>query len=131
MDDINKDPDDLGEFLEHVRKKNCSFADKYSMVGERWIDEDNAARLLEDTKSVDLEERKNALIRKRLQQNEKLADNAAEREVKAMPEWRERVESEVKARTRANKLKLVLKVLDMRHSEQQSLEATKRAEMKL
>jgi hypothetical protein len=123
--------DDLDKFLEHVRQSNHSLADKYSMVGARWIDEDNAARLLEETKSVELEERKNVLIKERLQQNEKLADNAAEREVKALPEWRTRVESEVKARTRANKLKLALKVLDMRHSEQQSFEATKRAEMKL
>lgn len=118
---------DLDEFLEGVRKSNRSLADKYSIVGTLWVDEDNAARLLEDTKSLELEERKNALV----QQNPNLADNAAERQVKAMPEWRQRVEDTVKAKTRANKLKVALHVIDMRSREQQSLEATKRAEIRL
>lgn len=119
--------DDLDEFLERVKQSNHPLADKYSMVGLRWVDEDNAARLLEETKSVELEERKNALVAK----SEKLADNAAERQVKADPEWRARVENTVQARTRANRLKIALAVIEMRHREEQSMEATKRAEMKL
>jgi hypothetical protein len=119
--------DDLDEFLDRVKGHNGTLADKYSMVGSRWIDEDNAARLLEESKTVVLEQRKNALVAV----NPKMADAHAEREAKAAPEWQEWIEGMVTARTRANRLKMALKVIDMRHSEQQSYEATKRAEMKL
>jgi hypothetical protein len=119
--------DDLDDFLRNVRDSNASLADKYSMVGARWVDEDNAARLLEETKTVVLEQRKADIILV----NPGMADNAAERQAKADPEWHEWVRNMVTAKTRANRLKLALKVIDMRHSEQQSFEATKRAEMKL
>jgi hypothetical protein len=118
---------DLDEFLANVRGHNGSLADKYSLVGARWIDADNAARLLEETKSTVLEQRKADLIKK----DPKLADNAAERQAKSDPEWGEWITKMVAARTVANKLKLALKVYDMRHSEQQSFEATKRAEIRL
>jgi hypothetical protein len=118
--------DETDEFLTMVKERNCSLADKYSMVGARWIDADNAARLLEETKTTVLEQRKADLIK----EDPKLADNAAERQAKSDPEWGDWIKRMVGARTIANKLKLSLKVLDMRHSEQQSFEATKRAELK-
>jgi hypothetical protein len=117
---------EIDEFLTMVRERNCSLADKYSLIGARWIDADNAARLLEETKSTVLEQRKADLIKA----NPKLADNAAERQAKSDPEWGEWIGKMVAARTVANKLKLALKVYDMRHSEQQSFEATKRAEIR-
>lgn len=119
--------DDIDELLERVKHSNHSLADRYSMVAAKWVDEDNAARLLEETKSTTLEQRKNALVAK----NPKMADAHAEREVKAAPEWEEWIKAMVNARTRANRLNMALKVIAMRHSEQQSFEATKRAEMKL
>jgi hypothetical protein len=118
--------DDIDELLQKVKGSNASLADKYSMVGARWIDEDNAARLLEETKTVVLEQRKAAIIL----ENPGMADNAAERMAKSDPEWHEWIRGMVTAKTRANRLKLALKVIDMRHSEQQSYEATKRAEIK-
>lgn len=119
-------PDDIDALLEQVRQSNQSLADKYARIADRWVDEDNAARLLEETKSTVLEQRKADLIK----ENPKLADNAAERMAKADPEWHAWVTDMVHRRTRANRLKIALKVYDMRHSEQQSLEATRRAEMK-
>jgi hypothetical protein len=118
--------DEIDEFLKTVKESNHSLADKYSKVGARWIDADNAARLLEETKTTLLDQRKNALV----EANPKMADAHAERQVKADPEWEEWIKKMVKARTVANKLRLALKVLDMRHSEQQSFEATKRAEIR-
>ena len=47
------------------------------------------------------------------------------------PEWREWIETMVEARTLANKARLKIKWIEMKASEQQSFEATKRAEMKL
>jgi dephospho-CoA kinase len=106
---------------------NRPLSEQYRVIAKKWVDLDNAARLLEETKTTVLEERKNALV----QQNEKLADNAAERQVKADPEWREWIEAMVKARTAANLAKVQLRYIEMRWSEQQSFEATRRAEMKL
>ena len=114
------------ELLEKVRKHNGPLSDKYYMVAMRWADEENAANLLEDTKSEELAERKAKLIRA----DPNLADNAAEREVKASADWRQRILDTIEARHKATKLKIALKVIDMRHSEQSSLEATKRMEMK-
>lgn len=118
--------DDIDEFLERVKKSNRSFVDKWAMVTARWVDEENAANILEDTKTRELEVRKNALV----EQNEKLADNAAERQIKATPEWGKRLAAGHEARHRANRLWAAREYYKMRHMEQQSLEATKRAELK-
>src|SRR5690242_444996 len=118
--------DEIDAFLEMVRGRNCPLSDKYSLVANRWVVEDHAARLLEDTKTTVLAERKNALIEK----NSRLPDAHAERLVKADPEWREWLEDMVLARTRANKLKIAMEILDKREWENRSLEATKRAEMR-
>jgi hypothetical protein len=55
----------------------------------------------------------------------------AERDVKASTEWREYIASKVEARTKANRAKQKLKWIEIRHSEQQSFEATARAERRL
>jgi hypothetical protein len=55
----------------------------------------------------------------------------AEMTVKASPEWQDFITRMVGARETANRLKVQLEWLRMRHSEQSSAEATKRAEMKL
>jgi hypothetical protein len=106
---------------------NRPLSEQYRIVAKKWVELDAAARLLEDTKTTVLEERKNALVA----QNEKLADAHAERQAKADPEWRKWLEDMVAARTAANLAKVQLRYLEMRHSEQQSFEATQRAEMKL
>lgn len=51
--------------------------------------------------------------------------------VKASDAWRDYLETMVKARTRANLLKVQLEYIRMKHSEQQSHEATQRAERRL
>jgi hypothetical protein len=55
----------------------------------------------------------------------------AEMNVKASEEWTDHVTKMVKARERANLLKVKMEWLRMRFNEWQSAEATKRAEMKL
>jgi DNA primase len=114
-------------FVEKVRESNHPFSEKFRMVAEKWVDADSAANLLEDTNSSVLSEMKLNEIRK----EPGLADNAAERTVKASEAWKAHVNAKCEARRNANRLKVFMDYLRMRHSEQQSLEATQRAEMKL
>jgi hypothetical protein len=51
--------------------------------------------------------------------------------VKASPEWAEHIEKIVNARTEANRLKLQVEYIKMRHREWISADANMRAEMKL
>ena len=55
----------------------------------------------------------------------------AEMNVKASDDWREFIASMVNARKEASKLKVQLEYIRMKFSEWQSIEASKRAEMRL
>jgi hypothetical protein len=57
--------------------------------------------------------------------------NRIELIAKADPSWRVYLEDMIAARTKANMLKIQVEYLRMRSSEQQSAEASKRAEMRL
>jgi hypothetical protein len=106
---------------------NHPTSEQYRIVAKQWCDAEAAASLLEDTKSAMLSTK----IRQLIESEPGIALNRAEAEVKASPEWREWITSMIEARKKANLLKVQLEYLRMRHSEQQSLEASKRAEMRL
>jgi hypothetical protein len=102
-------------------------SERYRLAAEEWVDKDAGARLLEETKTTMLEQSKQKLIAA----NFNMADNAAERTVKASPAWEIFIKKMVDARTEANRAKVQLEYLRIKHAEQQSLEASKRAEMRL
>ena len=102
---------------------NQPLSEQYRVIAKKWVDADNAARLLEETKSAVLSERMAALG--------DVPVSHAERDVKASDEWKEFIAKMVSTRSEANRLKLHLEYIRMRHSEQQSFEASKRAEMRL
>ena len=102
---------------------NQPISEQYRLAALEWVDLDNAARLLEETKSIALSTSMKALG--------DLPVTSAEREVKCTLAWKDFVTDMVQARTEANKAKCKLEYLRMRHAEQQSLEASKRAEMRL
>jgi hypothetical protein len=106
---------------------NQSTSEQYRIVAKQWCDAEAAASLLEDTKSAMLSTK----IRQLIESEPGIALNRAEAEVKASAEWREWIESMIEARKKANLLKVQLEYLKMRHSEQQSMEATRRHEMRL
>lgn len=106
---------------------NASTSEQYRIVAKQWCDAEAAASLLEDTKSAMLSTR----IRQLIESEPGIALNRAEAEVKASPEWREWISDMIEARKKANLLKVQLEYLRMRHSEWQSMEASKRAEMRL
>jgi hypothetical protein len=78
-----------------------------------------------------MEETKTSVLAKLISELEDMPYNRAEASVKASPEWREFLEQMVQMRTDALLLKCQMEYLRMRFSEQQSSEASRRAEMKL
>lgn len=102
---------------------NRPLSEQFRLAAKDWVDKDAAANLLEETKSAVLSQRMAALG--------DMPVSRAELIVKASPEWAEFVTQMVEARKAANLAKVKLEWLRMKHSEAQSYEATRRAEMKL
>jgi len=102
---------------------NKPISEQFRIVAKQWVDADNAARLLEETKT--------AVLAQRMAAEGDIPAAHAERNVKASDEWHAFIHGLVDARTAANRLKVQLEFIRMQASEHQSFEATKRAEMKL
>ena len=107
----------------HLPGDNQQLSEQFRLAALEWVKLDAAARLLEETKSTQLAQRVKALG--------DMPVTSAERDVKATAEWEADIRNMVEARTKANKAKVQLKWIEMRFSEQQSFEASKRAEMRL
>ena len=98
-------------------------SEQYRIVGKEWVELDNKARLMEESKSAVLSQRMAALG--------DMAVSKAELAVKASPEWHDYIKEMVESRTQANLKKVQLEWLRMRFSERQSIEATERAERRM
>lgn len=106
-----------------MTESNLPISEQFRLVAKKWVDADNAARLLEETKTSVLSQRMKALG--------DVPAAHAERDVKASPEWHDFIKQMVDARSTANRLKVQLEFIRMKFSEQQSFEATARAERRL
>lgn len=104
-------------------RPNIPLSEQFRLYAKRWVELDSAASLLEETKAAVLAQRMTALG--------DMPVSRAEMQVKASPEWDEFVTKMVRAREASNLAKVKLEWLRMLFSEQQSMEATRRAEMKL
>lgn len=100
-----------------------SLSEEYRITAKAWVDADSAASLLEETKSANLSQMMMA--------HGDIAVSKAEMLSKASPQWIEYVEKMVNARREANLLRVKCEWIKMRFSEQQSREATERAERRL
>jgi hypothetical protein len=98
-------------------------SEQYRIVAKKWVDADAAASLLEESKS--------SFLAKMMSELGDMPVSRAEMNVKSSVEWQEYIKSMVEARQKAALLKVQLEYIRMRFSEEQSYEATKRAEMKL
>ena len=98
-------------------------SERYRLAGKEWVELDNKARLMEETKSAVLSQQMAALG--------DMAVSKAELKVKASDFWMNFIKEMVEARTQANLKKVELEWLRMRFMERQSIEATERAERKL
>jgi len=102
-------------------------SEQYRLHAEVWTDAEAAADLLEQLKSVVLEQKKCALIA----ENPGMSDAAAERLVKASPDWELHVREICDARGTANKLRQGLEVIRMQHREWIARNADARQEQRL
>ena len=99
------------------------FSERWRVAAEAWVDAENAAQLLEDTKSCAMAQRQTMLG--------DMAVNKAEQTIKASPDWQRYVASIVEARKVANLAKVKMEFEKLRFMENQGREANARAEMRL
>lgn len=102
---------------------NLPISEQYRLASLKWVKANAAADLLEETKS--------AVLSQRMAKLGDVPVSHAERAVKSSPEWQEHIEKIVDARREANEMKVEADFLRMKFYENQSAEASKRAEMKL
>lgn len=102
---------------------NTPWSEQFRVVAKQWVELDEAASLLEETKSAVLAQKMNALG--------DVPVSHAERTVKSSAEWQDYIEKMVRSRTAANLKKVQMEYLRMKFSEWQSDNANKRAEMRL
>lgn len=100
-----------------------SLSEQYRIAAKEWVALDSAANMLEETKS--------AVLSQWMAEQGDIPVSRAEMGVKASEQWMEFVTGMVKAREKANLAKVKVEWIRMRFSEQQSAEATNRAEMRL
>jgi hypothetical protein len=98
-------------------------SEQYRIAALRWVELDAAARLLEETKS--------AFLSRKMSEEPEIPLSHAERNVKGSADWQRFVTEMVRARTDANEARVEMDFVRMKFSEQQSHEATSRAEMRL
>src|SRR5258705_4202398 len=106
---------------------NQPISEQFRVVAKSWVEADEAASLLEETKSAVLSD----MIGKVIGYNIGMPFNKAELAAKSSDEYKEFITEMVKLRSKANLLKVKLEYIRMRFSEQQSHEATARAERRL
>lgn len=102
---------------------NLPWSEQFRIISKRWVDADNAARLLEETKTATLSQMMIGCG--------DVPAAHAERDVKGSQEWRDFIKQMVSARSEANRLKVQMKYIEMKFQEWNSMSATRRAEMKL
>lgn len=98
-------------------------SEQYRLQSIEYVEAESRASLIEELKS--------ATLSQMMVQLGDIAVNKAERDVKASEEWRQYVTGMVEARRLANQAKHDLEVIRMKYGEQQSAEATARAERRM
>jgi hypothetical protein len=98
-------------------------SEQYRMIAKKYVEADAAASILEESKS--------AVLAQWMADKGDMPVSRAEMIVKASQEWHNYIIEMVSARKQAALLKAQLEYIRMQFSEQQSKEATHRAEMKL
>jgi hypothetical protein len=105
------------------RINDVPISEQYRLAALDWVAMDAAARMLEEGKTTYLAQQKAKLG--------EMPDAKAERIVKSSPEWADYIKKMVNTKTSANRQKVELDYLRMRHMEKNSEEATMRSERKL
>lgn len=106
-----------------------SIVEEFRLVAERYVDAQAAADVYEETKTTRLEKMKDDFIK--ASGDPKMADNRAERSVKASAEWQEFMDNLLAARTNALRLKLNLELVRIKERQIERRSWTERVERKM
>jgi hypothetical protein len=106
---------------------NQPLSEQFRLVAKSWVEADEAASLMEETKGAILSE----MITRVIGSNISLPYNKAELAAKGSIEYRDFITEMVGLRSKANLLKVKMEWLRMKFSEEQSHQATARAERRL
>lgn len=117
----------LKAYVKEMPPKEQPISEQFRIVAKQWVDADAAASLMEELKTTTLEKMKNDLIAR----DGPMPDNTATRLAKCDAAWEQYVREMCKHRADANRLKVQMEYIRMKHSEWQSAEATARAERRL
>ena len=98
-------------------------SEQYRIIAKKYVEADAAASILEETKT--------AMLAQWMAEEGDMPVSRAEMLVKASDKWMDYIVDMIEARKKAALLKAQLEYIRMQFSEQQSKEATLRAEMKL
>ena len=102
-------------------------SEQFRIIAKRYVDAEAAAKILEELKTARLSE----LIGDQMRQDATLPYNKAEQLVKSSTQWQDYIRGMVDAKKIANRLKVQLEYIRMKHSEWMSAEATQRSERRL
>lgn len=102
---------------------NYSYAEEYRLAAEKWVAEDSAARLTEESKT--------SVFSQMVGKQGDMPVSRAEHNVRSSQEWHEYIKNMVEQRTKANMAKVEMRYLEMKYMERQSMEATARAERRM
>jgi hypothetical protein len=103
--------------------ENLPLSEQFRIVGEAFVAADAAANILEETKS--------AVLAQLMSKQGDLPVNKREMNVKSSREWMNFITEMVQAREKASLLQVQREYIRMKFHEWQSIEATRRQEMRL
>lgn len=107
------------EMPQHER----SWAELFRVAGEEWCDLDNAASLLEETKT--------SALARLIGQIQGMPYNRAEQQTKASQEWHDYLREMVRARTEANKKKIEMDYYRIKANEMREMGWQRRSEQSM
>jgi response regulator RpfG family c-di-GMP phosphodiesterase len=106
---------------------NYPISERFRIVAKQWVEADEAASLLEETRTPVLSE----MIGRVIGSNISMPFNKAELAAKSSDEYKEFITNMVQLRSKANLLKVQMEYLRMQFQEHSSHEANARAEKRL
>lgn len=104
-------------------RNDVPISEQYRLAALEWVTVDAAARMLEEGKTTYLAQQKAKLG--------EMPDAKAEKLVKSSEHWADYIKKMVNAKTAANRARVEVDYLKMRHMENASAEATQRAERRM
>jgi hypothetical protein len=113
--------------IRELPEREKPVSEQFRLKSDEWADAENAAHILEEMKTATLETMKS----KEIIAGPGIANNKAERLVKSSKAWSDYINKMCAARHKANKLKLELKYLGMRHREWIGANADARSERRM